>query len=41
MSLYAQAWSVAETPRTWRELDECEAQERTGAPRPRIRKVAR
>jgi glycogen debranching enzyme len=37
---FAQAWSVAETLRTWRYLDECEAQERVGAPR-RRRQIAR
>jgi predicted glycogen debranching enzyme len=36
---FAQAWSVAETLRAWRELDECEAQERHGAPRRRRRKL--
>jgi predicted glycogen debranching enzyme len=38
---FAQAWSVAETLRAWRELDEYEAEERRrGAPRRHARKVA-
>jgi predicted glycogen debranching enzyme len=37
---FAQAWSVAETLRTWRELDECETQERSAPPRRRSRKLA-
>ena len=38
---FAQAWSVAETLRTWRELNECETQEHGNAlPRRRVRKIA-
>jgi predicted glycogen debranching enzyme len=38
---FAQAWSVAETLRAWRELDECENEKRPApAPRRRARKVA-
>jgi len=36
---FAQAWSVAETLRAWRELDECEAQIAVGARRRRPRKT--
>jgi predicted glycogen debranching enzyme len=36
---FAQAWSVAETLRAWRELDECETQEQRNAPRRRSRKL--
>jgi glycogen debranching enzyme len=32
---FAQAWSVAETLRAWRELDECETEERNRARRRR------
>jgi predicted glycogen debranching enzyme len=39
---FAQAWGVAETLRAWRELDECEAEERRrGTPRRNARQVAR
>jgi predicted glycogen debranching enzyme len=37
---FAQAWSVADTLRTWRELDECQAQDRAGATRRRAHKTA-
>ena len=37
---FAQAWSVSETLRAWRELDECEARERRrGTPRDEAREV--
>jgi predicted glycogen debranching enzyme len=36
---FAQAWSVAETLRTWRELDECQAQERNGAARRHVHEI--